>query len=1136
MKRIFLTIAILFAIVPNITMGATFNVTNLSDGGAGSLRQAISDANSTGGADIIDATTVTGTITMTALFPNFTDAVTINGPTTGTLTVSGNNSFRIFSVNPGIVVIINNLTMANAVAGSNGGGIYSQGNLTLNYCTVRNCTTTGWGGGVFNQSGILTTNFCAIRNNTTGPGGGPGGGLYNHSGTFNLNTTEISNCTTGTGGHGGAMWTYNNASTTIINCTFSGNRALPGIGFANGIGIGATTASLINFTVAANLGTGVYNIASTINGTNILVCGNLGPAGTPDFNGTLNSLTGYNLICNTGGTNFAGVTTGNITGVPAASVINTLLGFNGGYNNTHNLVMGSPALDGGTSINAPTIDQRDVIRCVPIDMGAYEESAGPPGGALVALPASDSGCSKMTAHWDTTAPTNTWLFDLATDPLFTNPVPTYFNRPVPFVDSLVLTGLTPGTTYYYRVQNPDIVCASPFSNTIITTLPTRLNVGPDPVDTMFNCLGYPVTITLPNNPFGATFLWFRDSLMTDQFHTGLTYTTVHQGDSTVWIAYILDACTSQIIPVHMKSLVESPVPDLQPTVIACKGQRAFLQAKINKSYEILWYQDNFNHTQSFHKGLTYHTTPLNSDTVFWIASVLQGCTSKSRSSFLVDVINPPNPPVFASILPICAGEKFTLHPLLDTLWDGTYHWYRDSLKEYPFYVGHEYRTSPLNSDTTIYVSTLHRGCLSPKVPITIRVNKTPLSPSVTKPDTICGMDRVELIASSSSPNADFVWFRDSLGMFPFHNGNTYKTSPLQGDSIIWVSTVVGSCSSITKTKVILKIIPLPPKPVVEKPSGCSGNFSTLLIKQPLNGITYVWWKQENGQPVGYGSSFQTEKLWANSEYWVSARKGRCESERVKINIPVRHLPPPIVTAPKSICEQSKIVLKAKCSSGSTHWYSDSTKAVLMVADSFRIEDLKQTTTFYVCANDGYCRSIFVPVTINIVQPPFQLGINAHSTIGLNQSFYITGTANIDAEISWDFGFGANPRFGAGLDSQLVAYQTLGENTITMTAKVGDCYTKTTHIIKVMNGLGNSPVIPANAGISIYPNPVHNTLTISRSTTEPIQVQLINSIGQTVFQQNQFTGSELDLSHYPKGLYILQLRVGNEKQNVKIVKE
>ena len=111
----------------------TLTVTNTNDTGSGSLRQAIADAVD---GDVIDATGISGTITLASQLLVDYD-ITINGPGMNDLTVSGNNSVRVFFINPAATVSINDLTIANGkVLDDNGGGIYNQGNLTLNYVTV----------------------------------------------------------------------------------------------------------------------------------------------------------------------------------------------------------------------------------------------------------------------------------------------------------------------------------------------------------------------------------------------------------------------------------------------------------------------------------------------------------------------------------------------------------------------------------------------------------------------------------------------------------------------------------------------------------------------------------------------------------------------------------------------------------------------------------------------------------------------------------------------------------------------------------------------------------------------------------------------------------------------------------------
>src|SRR5438034_4775390 len=121
------------------TQAATITVTNTNDSGAGSLRQAIADANV---GDTIDFG-VTGTITLTTGELLVDKSITINGPGSDSLTVDCNLASRGFYVSSGVTATIAGLTITNGNAQGeapiSGGGIYND-HATL---TVDNCTFSG---------------------------------------------------------------------------------------------------------------------------------------------------------------------------------------------------------------------------------------------------------------------------------------------------------------------------------------------------------------------------------------------------------------------------------------------------------------------------------------------------------------------------------------------------------------------------------------------------------------------------------------------------------------------------------------------------------------------------------------------------------------------------------------------------------------------------------------------------------------------------------------------------------------------------------------------------------------------------------------------------------------------------------
>src|SRR5215469_8739282 len=117
--------------LPLFGQAATVMVSNTNDNGPGSLRQALAGAND---GDTIDATGVSGVITLTTGQLLVDKSVTINGAGADVLAIDGNAAsvvFFIFRNTPDETVTISALTIRNGRGGSFGGGIFNEVTLTV---------------------------------------------------------------------------------------------------------------------------------------------------------------------------------------------------------------------------------------------------------------------------------------------------------------------------------------------------------------------------------------------------------------------------------------------------------------------------------------------------------------------------------------------------------------------------------------------------------------------------------------------------------------------------------------------------------------------------------------------------------------------------------------------------------------------------------------------------------------------------------------------------------------------------------------------------------------------------------------------------------------------------------------------
>ena len=148
---------------------ASISVTTLADAGAGSLRQAILDANGTAGADEI-VFSKTGTFKLLSDLPTITDDLTITG--LKKVTIDGQKTAHILDISgTGLDIILTGLTLKQGL-GIAGGAL-----------TIDNDTGT-----VLLKDSTLTANVAA---DAAGGGDALGGAIANHLGELTIQASKI---------------------------------------------------------------------------------------------------------------------------------------------------------------------------------------------------------------------------------------------------------------------------------------------------------------------------------------------------------------------------------------------------------------------------------------------------------------------------------------------------------------------------------------------------------------------------------------------------------------------------------------------------------------------------------------------------------------------------------------------------------------------------------------------------------------------------------------------------------------------------------------------------------------------------------------------------------------------------------
>jgi hypothetical protein len=578
--------------------------------------------------------------------------------------------------------------------------------------------------------------------------------------------------------------------------------------------------------------------------------------------------------------------------------------------------------------------------------------------------------------------------------------------------NLVFTGanfqVTPIVTVSYYVELSNGTCSSPARVTATVTVnprPAKPGVQSANVDA---CIGGTAVLSVLNPEAGVTYNWYDAATGGTQIGTGIQITSPVVTASASYYVEAVSATGTCInnggrtqVNVNTNGVIANPTLSATATTVCYGGSTSISVVNPVTGITYKWYTDPTGGAAVF-TGTTFTLNNLTANATYYVeASNSTGCLSASRTRTDITVQPIPTPPTVvatAGSLSVCVGSGASIsidNPQVDQV----YRWFSAATNGTLLFVGTQFNTPALTTNTTYYVEASTAGNCNPsaRTAVTITVNDLPTDPTLVSANVlVCAGSPATFKIASPQAGVIYQWFDSPAKTNKLFEGSTFITSPITVNTTFYVSAVnISGCSSTNLTSATATIQATPPAPIIANGStvqDCAGSQVTLSISNPQPGYTYNWYDAAaGGTLITNGPSFTTAALTGNITYYAEAvnSTGCISTSRTQVTINVNPLPvSPVVTAQggsttPSICAGTTVTLNATSTTAGVtfNWYTEVTGGTMVYTGAtYTTGPLTANIIYYVEAVNGTTGCISstrtaIPVTV-ITPPATPVPVNA----------------------------------------------------------------------------------------------------------------------------------------------------------------